>query len=157
MKKPVPTIWFWSIWNISNTCWVRKCENRVYFTCLQECCNVHSLMRHTEVSDSHKDLWIQWLLGPVVLVQKDTIYAELLSLADKVHEESRTLESLLFCFPVETIPLGTPIMSVLQHSSFVASGWMAVAIRGGSQTSYGSASVFIIFRKAICGMYVKMM
>lgn len=114
-------------------------------------------MRYTEVSDYHKDLWIHWLLRPVVLVQKDTIYADLLSLVDKVHEEPRTLESLHFCFPVETIPLNTHITSVLQHSSFAASGWTGITLRGRSQTSYGSASVFIIFGRAICEMFVKMM
>lgn len=42
----------------------------------------------------------------MVLVQQEAIYADHLQpLVDKVHEEIRILESIQFCFPVETIPL----------------------------------------------------
>lgn len=81
----------------------------------------------------------------MVLVQQEAIYADHLQpLVDKVHEEIKILESIQFCFPVETIPLGTHLTSVLQHSSSPACGWMGATLRGRSQTSYGSASVFIM-------------
>lgn len=99
-----------------------------------------------------------WGIWSVVFVQKETIYADLLQLlVGKVHEEMRTLESLQFCFPVEKAPLGTHTTSLLQHSSFVAGGWMGVTLRGQSQTNHGSASVFIIFGRDMCALYVKMM
>lgn len=99
-----------------------------------------------------------WAMWRVVFIQKETIYDDFLqSLADKVHEELRTLESLQFCFSLETTPLGTLNASLLQHSSFVASGRMGVTIRGQSQTNHDSASVFIIFGRDICALYVKMM
>lgn len=79
------------------------------------------------------------------------------SLVDKAHEELRNLESLQFCFPVETTTLGTFNTSLLQHSSFVASGRMGVTIRGESQINHESASVFIIFGRDMCAVYVKMM